>query len=147
MAKEGRPLRYKSKAELQAAIEAYFVEINGHPLLDDKGHPVFDKWGSPVIIGQRPPTITGLALHLGFASRQSLLDYQGRAEFLDTITRAKLRVEAYAEERLYDRDGVNGARFVLLNNFKGWRDRPQDEDDVSTLGVLREIIEAVRRIE
>ena len=39
-------------------------------------------------------------------------------EFVDTITRAKARVEQYAEERLFDRDGSNGAQFSLRNNFR-----------------------------
>lgn len=39
---------------------------------------------------------------------------------MHTITRAKSRVEEYAESRLFDRDGSNGAQFSLRNNFKGW---------------------------
>ena len=57
---------------------------------------------------------------MGFASRQALLNYQGKKEFNDAITRAKSVVEKYAEERLFDRDGSNGAQFNLRNNFKGW---------------------------
>lgn len=78
-----------------------------------------DKYGAPIIVGKRPPTVTGLALALGFASRQALLNYQGRKQFNDTITRAKTYVEQYAEERLFDREGVQGAKFSLVNNFKG----------------------------
>ena len=57
------------------------------------------------------------------------MNYQGKKEFMDTITRAKSMVEAYAEERLFDRDGSNGARFSLVNNFKGWSDRPKTDLD------------------
>ena len=57
---------------------------------------------------------------MGFTTRQGLLNYQGKKEFLDTITRAKAKVEQYTEERLFDRDGTNGAQFSLRNNFKGW---------------------------
>lgn len=42
---------------------------------------------------------------------------------MNTITRAKTRVEAYTEQRLFDRDGSNGAQFSLRNNFKGWNDK------------------------
>jgi hypothetical protein len=38
---------------------------------------------------------------------------------MDIINVAKLRVQEYAESRLYDRDGVRGAMFVLSMNF-GW---------------------------
>ena len=79
---------------------------------------MLNRYGQPVMIGERPPTVTGLALALGFTTRTSLLNYQGKKEFMDTITRAKSMVEAYAEERLFDRDGSNGARFSLVNNSK-----------------------------
>lgn len=39
---------------------------------------------------------------------------------MNTITRAKTQIEEYAESRLFDRDGSNGAQFSLRNNFKGW---------------------------
>ena len=38
-------------------------------------------------------------------------------------------VEAYAEERLFDKDGSNGARFSLINNFRGWTEKPQTDLD------------------
>ena len=85
-----------------------------------------------VRVGVRPLTITGLALALGFNSRQSLLNYQGKQEFMDTITRAKAKVEQYAEERLYDKDGANGAKFSLSNNFEGWKEKQQIEADVNS---------------
>lgn len=119
----GRPLKYKTVAELEAAIDAYFEQCKGHPL-EVNGEPIYDKYGQPVIVDVHPPTVTGLALHLGFASRQALLNYQGRKQFNDTIMRGKARVEAYAEERLFDRDGANGAKFSLVNNFSGWSNNP-----------------------
>ena len=91
-----------------------------------------DKYGNVIKIDERPETVTGLALALGFKSRQSLIDYQGKAEFSDTITRAKLRCEKYAEERLFDRDGTNGARFSLQVNF-GWKDKPVESEAMQTV--------------
>ena len=122
-----RSLKYKTVAELQEAIEAYFTACEGEILKDGNGSPVLNKWGNPVIVGQKPPTVTGLALALGFAGRQALLNYQGRAAFKDTITRAKSRCEEYTESRLYDRDGAMGAKFSLTNNFKGGRDKPEEQ--------------------
>jgi hypothetical protein len=90
---------------------------------------MLDKHGMPVIIGQHPPTITGLALAIGFTSRKALLDYQGRKEFCNTITQAKARVEEYAESRLFDRDGSNGAKFSLQYNFKWISDEPQEKQE------------------
>lgn len=115
----GRPPKYKSKEEIEEKINAYFKECEGEILRNDDGEPVLNKWGKPVIVHQRPPTVTGLALALGFATRQGLLNYQAKKEFVDTITRAKTMIEAYTEERLFDRDGSNGAQFSLRNNFAG----------------------------
>lgn len=119
----GRPPIYRTKEEIQEKIDLYFKECEGKVLLDDDGHAITDKYGNPVISGMRPPTVTGLALALGFTSRQALLNYQAKKEFVDTITRAKTRIEQYAEERLFDRDGAAGAKFSLANNFEGWREK------------------------
>lgn len=125
----GRPPKYKNKEEIEEKIEAYFEECKGKILKDNENEPILDKFGRPVIYDRHPPTVTGLALALGFSSRQALLNYQAKKEFVDTITRAKTRVEAYTEERLFDRDGSNGAQFSLRNNFKGWNDRKITEMD------------------
>jgi len=63
---------------------------------------------------------------MGLNSRQALLNYQDRPEFNDAITRAKMRIEEYAETRLYDKNGCNGAKFTLSNNF-GWKDTQAHE--------------------
>ncbi|MCQ2439765.1 MAG: DNA-packaging protein [Oscillospiraceae bacterium] len=116
--------KFESVDEMQKKIDAYFEDCEGRPMIVD-GEPVYDKEGEPIFVGQHPPTVTGLALALGFASRQSLIEYQGKRAFGDTITRAKLRCEEYAERRLYDRDGTRGAEFSLRVNFK-WRDSSKD---------------------
>ncbi|UZT82914.1 terminase small subunit [Caproicibacterium sp. BJN0003] len=122
----GRPRKYKNSDEMQEAIDQYFDKCEGNPLLDDDGKAVLNKWGHPIILDRRPPTVTGLALALGFNSRQALLNYQARSKaFNDTLTRAKSRCEEYAEARLYDKDGSNGAKFSLANNFKGWSEHPE----------------------
>lgn len=128
--KVGRPPMYKSKKEIQEKIDAYFEECKGKVHHNPDGTVATDKYGIPVIVDAKPPTITGLALALGFTSRQALLNYQAKDEFVDTITRAKSRVECYAEERLYDKDGANGAKFNLANNFDGWKEKKEIEADV-----------------
>lgn len=122
---------YNSAEEMQEKIDAYFEECKGVPLMVD-GCAVTDKHGNVVVLGERPLTITGLALALGFNSRQSLLNYQEKEEFLDTIMRAKARVECYAEERLFDKDGANGAKFSLANNFDGWKEKREIDGNINT---------------
>lgn len=130
--KTGRPPMYKTKEEIQEKIDAYFKDCEGELLLDAEGNPMLDKYGNAVRVGVRPLTITGLALALGFNTRQSLLNYQGKEEFVDTILRAKAKIEQYAEERLFDKDGSNGAKFSLANNFEGWKEKQSIEADVNT---------------
>ena len=124
-----RPLKYKTVKALAAAIDKYFESCEGRPLTDEKGAVVVDKHGQPVLVGARPPTVTGLALALGFASRQALINYQAKPEFNDTIMRAKTRCEEYAEARLYDRDGSRGAEFSLKYNFR-WGEQQQEKENV-----------------
>lgn len=127
----GRPPKYKNREEMQAKIDEYFNACEGRPLVVD-GRVMLDKKGEVILYNRRPPTMTGLALALGFTSRQALLNYEGKKEFIDTITRARARVEQYTEERLFDKDGANGAKFSLANNFEGWKEKQQRIDaDVS----------------
>ena len=131
--------KYSDPEEVQKLIDDYFKECAGRILTNDAGEPVFDKYGHPVIVDSRPPTITGLALALGFTNRQSLLNYQARPAFRDVITRAKSRVEMYTEERLFDKDGSNGAKFSLQFNFKGWREEKTDEDKAPKVNIICDI--------
>ena len=99
----GRPLKYKSVAEMQKAIDRYFDTC--------------DKEG-------RPYTVTGLAMELDL-DRRSLVNYSERDEFFPTIKKAKARVEQYIEEHMYSAN-VTGLIFNLKNNF-GWVDRQEIE--------------------
>lgn len=94
--KGGRPRKFKSVAEMQKAIDEYFKTTE-------------------------KTTICGLALGLGFISRQSFLDYSGYSkEFSDTIKRAKTRIEEYYEGHLTEPNAA-GSIFAL-KNF-GWADK------------------------
>lgn len=142
--KGGRPPKYKSKEEIEKLIENYFRECEGIPFFDDSGKPLRTSKGYIVYEKfPKPPTVSGLAYALGFASRQALINYQGKREFNDTITRAKLYIETHTEERLFDRDGVQGAKFSLINNFKGWSEHPKEDAEKATLEKLDEILEGI----
>lgn len=118
MAQVGRPPKFESVEQLQNLIDAYFEscwEINN----DGKNIQV------------RPYTITGLANALD-TTRETLLDYQEKDEFSDTIKRAKSIVEQYVEEYLFTGKNQTGAIFNLKNNYKGWKDKT--EQDVTSGG-------------
>lgn len=75
------------------------------------------------------PTWTGLALHLGFESRQSLQDYKEKDGFSYPIKKALAKIEENYEQGLFSRNPA-GAIFAL-KNF-GWRDK--HEVDHTTKG-------------
>ena len=134
----GRKPTFTSAEEMQEKIDAYFASCEPELLRDGDGTPLLNKNGEPVYVGGRPMTIQGLALALGFTSRQSLLNYKAKREFVDTVTRARLRVEQYAAERLFDRDAQRGAQFTLAYGFGYARDA-EDGKNRETQGVKIEI--------
>ena len=134
----GRKPTFTSAEEMQEKIDAYFASCEPELLRDGDGTPMLNKNGEPIYVGGRPMTIQGLALALGFTSRQSLLNYKAKREFVDTVTRARLRVEQYAAERLFDRDAQRGAQFTLAYGFGYARDA-EDGKNRDTQGVKIEI--------
>ncbi len=139
----GRKMIFRSASELQSRVDEYFLYCKGKALTDDDGNAVTDKYGNPVIVDIHVPTVTGLARFLGLRSRQALLNYQGREAFKPIVEAAKMRIEEYAEERLFDRDGVQGAKFTLCNNF-GWDGEKYGKDDeekqIKLLGAIKEAV-------
>ena len=136
----GRPPKFKNKEEIQELINKYFEACKGMPAINGAGEVILDKHGLPIVTNSKPPTISGLALALGFTSRQALLNYQAKKEFCDTITVAKLMIEEYTETRLFDRDGIQGAKFSLTNNFRNWSDSPKNDSNADTLSKLDEVL-------
>lgn len=128
---KGMKRKYVSASHLQCMVNEYFESCNG-PLLDKWGQLVKDNDGRIVKVQTKPYTVSGLALYLG-VSTQTLKRYnenkteafldEMKAETDDVLTfssvvhRAKQIVEAYAEGRLYDKDGQRGAQYVLDCQF------------------------------
>ncbi len=122
-------LRFKNTDELIKLAENYFRSCEGVQAVDDECAPVFDKNGAPVMaVPEKPPTVTGLALALGFTSRLALLNYSGKPAYTEIITRSLSKIEEYAEAKLFDKGQYSGAKFFLANNFKGWSDKPCDDN-------------------
>ncbi len=97
--KRGRPRLFTDVKALQTRITAYFKVC-------DRDNRIY--------------TIGGLAEALGVV-RQTLLNYEGKPEFLDTIKKAKTRIEARIEEMgLLGKVNSTFAIFWLKNNA-GWR--------------------------
>lgn len=123
-----RPPFYKTAEELQTKIDEYFDSCGTTYVVDDTGKMVFNQFGAPVVKDRNPPTVTGLALHLGFSSRQSLINYQSKKAFVDVISRAKLRVENFVEKQIYNPEiRPAGVTFVLMN--MGWANPSMTKTD------------------
>lgn len=90
-----RPLKFQSPQELDNAIEAYFESCFA---IDEKD------WKRKQI---KPMTYTGLALALD-TTRDILMWYEERADFSNSIQKAKLRCED---------DTINWA---LMNRYNAW---------------------------
>ena len=104
----GRPLKYTSVKAMQKDIDKYFAEC------DENG---------------KPYTVSGLAYALG-TNRQTLINYEDKEEFFDTIKGAKAKIERFNEELLYSKDAPTvGVIFNLKNNY-GWKDKQEIEADV-----------------
>lgn len=123
--KIGRPLKFKSPEELEVKIEAYY------------------EWAKE---NKKHITVTGLAWFLD-TNRQTLLDYESedsslfknmsdnmKHTFIDTIKRAKARIEMEYEESLYNKNSAVGAIFTLKNNY-GYVDKQEVTQKVENIEV------------
>jgi len=99
----GRPRRYKSAKEFEAAVEAYFEDAS-------------------------KPTMSGLAYALGFEDRDSFTRYEDYgADFSRTVKRARLRIEQDRHERLIDKEKFTAGVIFDLKNNHGWKDKTEQE--------------------
>lgn len=134
----GRPIKIQTLEELQTRISGYFSACDPHVeemldlRTDSKGNG--QSYYKKVITEQVPYTITDLATALD-VSRDTLLKYQegdfsnsemseeDKAEFVDTIKRAKQKCEGFAERQLFG-PHATGPIFNLKNNY-GWKDQSE----------------------
>lgn len=105
---KGRPAKYKDPLQLAELIDDYF-----NSLVIDEEH-------------SKPPTMAGLALSLGYTSRQSIYDAEKRNDdFSYLIKKARITVENYWESRLATQS-CTGAIF-WLKNHAGYTDKMTNE--------------------
>lgn len=112
----GQPPIFDNPDDLQNKIDEYFESCKGTK--DNPGQFL---------------TITGLALYVGFESRQSFYDYEKRPEFSYIIKRARLQVENGYEQRLFG-NNPTGPIFALKN--MGWADKQEIEQKTEHSGGL-----------
>lgn len=99
---------------------------SGNPIWTDP--QAFSKAVDEYFETESIPTWTGLAIHLGFESRQSLWEYGKKESFALPVKKALLRIENVYEQNL---NGKNPAGAIFaLKNFN-WKDRQEIELDVN----------------
>ena len=91
-------------------IDEYFEQCRGEPREGKNGEITY--------INSKPPTLTGLALALGMNSRNELLEFSGSPNEQEYIERAKLRIENFNEEKLFEKDFARSAIFNLTNSYE-----------------------------
>lgn len=124
----GRPVKYETPEEMQRLIALYFLACRVHQSGDDTLLEGLEDDELLIVndISDIHPTVTGLALSLDM-TRKGLIDYENKEnpEFGNAIKRAKGKVEAYIEQRLYEAH-AGGCIFNLKNNY-GWKDKQEIE--------------------
>ena len=120
----GRPPHYKTVEQMQPVIDEYFENCQHEYFTDDDGKPIYNPRGEPVIKRYNFPSVTGLALALGFSSRTEVWNYQKKKEFSNAITRAKMKIDAAIESEMRSDKLKPQAGIFLLKNMKtGWEDK------------------------
>ena len=110
--KAGQPMAYKTVEELQKKVDSFFVSDDAFLInyRDGEEERIFT------------PTISGLALHLD-VDRKTIVNYSHKEEYFPTIKKARARIEAHLEKKLFG-NNVTGLIFNLKNNFD-WKDKSE----------------------
>jgi hypothetical protein len=140
----GKPL-YPTPEGLFLAINEYFDKVGApRPDLDESGEQRKGKDGRP-LLANRPPTITGLVLFLGFSSIASMYDYSQRGEeFSAVIAYARTRIGQWHEEGLSTNSTTTGHIFALKNILSDhFQDKSQQEHTGANGGPIQTITRRV----
>lgn len=125
----GRPFKFTNPDELDMQIEEFFIDCKEN---------------------KKIPTVTGLAVYLD-TDRLTLLNYENcldnpayeeldydvKVHLINSIKRAKQRVESEYEQALFNKNSAVGAIFTLKNNYK-WVDKQEIEQTNKTIEVSLE---------
>ena len=91
-----------------------------------------DEYFKDCVIEKNTPTVSGLALYVGFLDRQSLFDYVNKEykdinnnTFTSCIKKAKSAIERNVEDQLLRGEGNQAGRIFVLKNGFNWRDKTE----------------------
>lgn len=127
----GGKRKYENPKDLRKRCNEYFKSLM-RPVIY-KGEEVKDAAGNVVMEQVKPATISGLAQFLGIQTK-TLKSYHMKSvsglippEFAEIVLEARQRIEVFAEEQMYSRDGARGAQFVLQAGF-GWQTKSEQSE-------------------
>lgn len=98
----GRPRLYDDPIYFEERVDQYFDECTANA---------------------KPPTVAGLTYSLGFCDRNALQEYRKYDGFSRTVKKALLRIEAFKNEMLYNREYATAGVIFDLKNNHGWADK------------------------
>lgn len=133
----GHPLKFKTPAILQAAVDNYFESCWEEKPVKVGKKNVMDR------VQVRPYTITGLAMSLD-TNRESLLNYAERDGYKEIIESAKLKIHNFVEEYLFTGKNPHAAMFNLKNNY-GWKDESTLNNKLTGALSLGEVIRKAKK--
>lgn len=110
----GRPPTYRDPSEMADKIVKYFSDC------PDKRQVVAEG----LVINVPCPTISGLALYLGFCDRYSFYEYEKKPAFTYTIKTARAMLTRKYEANL---DGGNAAGSIFMLKNLGYTDKTEIE--------------------
>jgi hypothetical protein len=136
--------KFASAKELDDLITRYFEAATGKPTAGSRR--VKNKTTTLVVKQAtkeqlEAPTIAGLALYLGFNSRQEFEHYEACGKFGNRLKRARLRIEELYEKRLHTQY-TSGAIFALKNLSRNERPDNKLTDEPVNITMKVEIVES-----
>lgn len=117
----------KTINEVKKRVEEYFSSRLA-PITDKNGNPLTDEKGEVIKKVALPYTLTGLALAVGLESREELFSFTD-PEIDRFLRMSVMKVEEYAEERLFSKEAFSGVKLFLSVNFDRWNDAEDESDD------------------
>ena len=139
--------KFQTLDELVKLTEGYFAECDRVEYAkDDDGKLQIYKVVPVKTKEQTPYSLTEYALHIGIGDRNRLHKYiEGRVKMGNSpeemkvmqeyLEYARFRIVGYAEKRLFDKDGVTGAKFFLASNADSWSDKSLVENTHKIINV------------
>lgn len=118
MAEMGRPPLYDTPEAFKAAADAYFAQC---------------------VADEVRPTVNGLSLALDM-TRETLLRYEEKPDFSDTVKKVRMRLEMAWEQGL---EGPNAAGTIFWLKNQGWSDVVKTELTGADGGALKHDVNVV----